>query len=65
MYAIDEICPRTCDRYDVSYKIKTVWYNMIQRWNSGYRSELNLDFLKEDFTNNENNRLVFAPFITV
>ena len=65
MYTTDEICPRTCDRYDVSYKIKTVWYNMIQRWNSGYRSELNLDFLKEDFVKNNDNRLVFAPFITV
>jgi len=65
MYATDDICPRTCDRYDVSYKIKTVWYNMIQRWNAGYRSELNLDFLKDDFVKNDNNRLVFAPFITV
>ncbi len=65
MYTTDDICSRTCDRYDVSYKIKTVWYNMIQRWNSGYRSELNLDFLKDEFVNNENNRLVFAPFITV
>lgn len=65
MYTIDEVCPRTCDRYDVSYKIKTVWYKMIQRWNSGYRSELNLDFLNDNFTNDSNNRLVFAPFITV
>lgn len=65
MYTSDEICPRTCDRYDVSYKIKTVWYNMIQRWNSWYRSELNLDFLKDEFVKNNNNRLVFAPFITV
>jgi hypothetical protein len=38
---------------------------MIQRGNSGYRSELNLDFLKDDFANNDENRLVFAPFITV
>jgi hypothetical protein len=65
MYATDDICSRTCDRYDVSYKIKTVWYNMIQRWNSGYRSELNLDFLNNEFTKNDNNRLIFAPFITV
>lgn len=65
MYAIDDICPRTCNRYDVSYKIKTIGYNMIQRWNSWYRSELNLDFLKEEFVNNDNNRLVFAPFISV
>lgn len=65
MYTIDDVCPRTCDRYDVSYKIKTVWYNMIQRWNAWYRSELNLDFLWEEFIKNEVNRLVFAPFITV
>lgn len=65
MYATDDICPRTCDRYDIFYKIKTVWYNMIQRWNSWYRSELNLDFLDNSFVKNENNRLIFAPFITV
>ncbi len=65
MYAIDEICPRTCNRYDIHYKVKTVGYNMIQRWNSGYRSELNLDFLSEDFAKNKNNRLVFSPFISV
>jgi hypothetical protein len=38
---------------------------MIQRWNAGYRSELNLDFLPEEFVKNENNRFVFAPFIAV
>lgn len=65
MYTVDDICPRTCDRYDVSYKIKTVWYNMIQRWNAGYRSELNLDFLWDEFINNNDNRFVFAPFVTV
>ena len=64
-YATDDICPRTCNRYDVFYKIKTVWYNMIQRWNAGYRSELNLDFLKEEFTQNKKNRLIFSPFISV
>ncbi|PIE85147.1 hypothetical protein CSA08_03315 [Candidatus Gracilibacteria bacterium] len=65
MYATDDICPRTCSKYDISYKVKTIGYNMIQRGNSGYRSELNLDFLKEDFVKNQNNRLVFAPFISV
>ena len=64
-YATDDICPRTCNRFDVSYKIKTVWYNLIQRWNAAYRSELNLDYLPEDFIKNQNNRIVFAPFITV
>lgn len=64
-YATDDICPRTCNRFDVSYKIKTVGYNLIQRWNAAFRSELNLDYLPEIFIKNENNRLIFAPFISV
>jgi hypothetical protein len=64
-YTIDDICPRTCNRYDIFYKIKTIWYNMIQRWNAGYRSELNLDFLSDEFIKDKNNRFIFAPFITV
>lgn len=64
-YALDDICPRTCDRYDVSYKIKTSWYKMIQRWNAWYRSEVNLDFLPTKFIQQKNNRFIFAPFITV
>jgi len=64
-YAIDNICPRTCNRYDVSYKIKTVWYKMIQRWNSGYRSELDLSGLSDEFIWNNDNRLIFSPFVPV
>lgn len=64
-YAVDDICPRTCNRYDIFYKVKTVWYKMIQRWNSWYRSELKLDYLWDNFINNKNNRLVFSPFIPV
>lgn len=64
-YATDDICPRTCNRYDIFYKVKTVWYKLIQRWNAWFRSELNLDYVWDDFLNNENNRLIFAPFITV
>jgi hypothetical protein len=64
-YAIDDICLRTCNRYDISYKIKTVWYKMIQRWNSGYRSEIDLSNLNEDFVKNNDNRLVFSPFVPV
>jgi hypothetical protein len=65
-YATDEICPRTCNRYDILYKIKTVGYNLIQRWNAGYRSEVNLDYLSDnDFIKDDNNRLVFAPFVGV
>jgi len=64
-FATDDICPRTCNKYDIFYKIKTIWYKIIQRWNAWFRSELNLDFLPEEFAKNENNRLVFAPFISV
>lgn len=64
-YATDDICPRTCNRYDIFYKIKTNWYNLIQRGNAWYRSEINLQFLNDDFIKNSNNRLIFAPFISV
>jgi len=64
-YATDDICPRTCNRYDIYYKIKTTNYKLIQRWNSWYRSEICLDYLPDSFIKNKNNRIVFAPFITV
>ena len=64
-YTVDDICPRTCNRYDVSYKVKTNGYKMIQRGNAGYRSEVNLDNLTEDFIKNDNNRVIYAPFVTV
>jgi len=65
MYATDEICPRTCNRYDIFYKIKTVGYNMLQRWNAWYRSEINLEYLDDTFINNPKTRFVFSPFIPV
>ncbi len=64
-YATDDICPRTCNRYDVWYKVKTSGYNMIQRGNAWYRSELSLDSLSDEFVKNDNNRLVYAPFVAV
>lgn len=64
-YATDDICPRTCNRFDISYKIKTVWYHLIQRGNAAYRSELNLDYVSDSFLLHDSNRIVFAPFITV
>ncbi len=64
-YTNDDICPRTCNRYDIFYKVKTVWYKMIQRWNSWFRSELDLDYLPDDFIQNKNNRLIFSPFISI
>lgn len=65
MYAIDDICGRVCKNYDIFYKINTVWYKLIQRWNSAFRSEINLDYLPQDFIKNDNNRFVFSPFIPV
>ena len=64
-YATDEVCNRVCNFYDIQYNIKTVWYNLTQRWNAGYRSELILDNLDESFIKSENNRFVFSPFIPV
>lgn len=64
-YATDDICPRTCNRYDVFYKIETSYYHMLQRGNAWFRSEKNLDYLPESFIKNENNRFIYSPFITV
>lgn len=64
-YATDDICPRTCNRFDIHYKVKTVGYHLLQRWNAWFRSELNLDYLTDEFIHNSQNRLIFAPFITV
>lgn len=64
-YAVDEICPRTCRRYDLFYKLKTVWYDLIQRWNAAFRSEIEIERLSEKFIYNKNNRIVYAPFISV
>ena len=64
-YAIDDICPRTCHRYDLFYNLKTVWYDLIQRWNSAFRSELNIERLDEKFIYNKKNRIIYAPFISV
>jgi len=64
-YAIDDVCPRTCHRFDVHYKVKTQGYHLLQRGNAGYRSENNLDYISHDFLNSPQNRLVYAPFIPV
>lgn len=64
-YSTDDICSRTCNRYDISYKIKTNDYNLLQRGNSWYRSEVNLDLLDKEFINLESSRLIFSPFVTV
>ena len=64
-YALDEVCPRTCWRYDLFYKLKTVWYNLIQRWNAAFRSELDIEKVPEKFLYNKKNRIIYAPFVSV
>jgi len=64
-YATDDVCPRTCHRIDVFYKVKTIGYHLIQRGNSAYRSECNLDYLSQSWYQNPHNRLIFSPFIPV
>ena len=64
-FAIDDVCPRTCWKYDLFFKLKTVWYKLIQRWNSWFRSEIDIDNLSEQFLFNPKNRLIFAPFVAV
>ena len=64
-YAVDEICPRTCWKYDEFYKLKTVGYDLIQRWNSGFRSEIDIERLDKDFIYNKQNRIIYAPFVSV
>lgn len=64
MYATDWVCPRWCKTYDIFYDIKTSGYNLIQRWNAWYKSQINLDYL--DLSNiNDDYRFIFAPFVTV
>lgn len=64
-YTTDEVCPRTCWRYDIFYKIKTVGYELLQRWNAWFRIEKDIEVLPEEFLYNKENRLIYAPFATV
>jgi hypothetical protein len=64
-YATDDICPRTCHRYDLFYNLKTVWYDLIQRWNSAFRSELDIERLDKNFIYGWQNRIIYSPFISV
>lgn len=62
-YPIDEVCPRTCRKYDMFIKdFETVWYKLIQRWNAQYKSQIDLD-LNENTLNKYENRLIYTPLI--
>lgn len=64
-YACDEVCPRTCKKYDLFFKLKTVGYKLLQRGNAAWRSEIQLGHLPKGFFAKDTNRIVFAPFIPV
>lgn len=64
-FATNDVCPRTCWKYDIFYKIKTVGYKLLQRWNAWFRIELDLENIDTKFLYKKHNRLVFAPFVSV
>lgn len=65
-YAIDDICTRACNRYDLFYHFKTKDYSVLQRWNAGYRSEVNLEnLINSKIWKNKETRLIYSPFIPV
>ncbi len=62
-FPIDEVCPRTCWRYDLFVKnFETVWYKIIQRWNAQYKSQIELNLPKNVIDVYEN-RLIYQPLI--
>jgi len=62
-YAIDEVCPRTCQRYDLFvHDFDTVGYKILQRGNAQYKSQVLLNLPQEALDRYEN-RLVYAPLI--
>ncbi len=62
-YPIDEVCPRTCWKYDLFIKnFETVGYKLIQRWNAQYKSQIELD-LPQNVVDKYENRLVYQPLV--
>lgn len=62
-YPIDEVCPRTCWKFDMFIKnFQTVWYKIIQRGNAQYKSQVNLN-LSASTVEKYDNRLIYTPLI--
>lgn len=62
-YPIDEVCPRTCMKYDLFIKnFETVWYKLLQRWNAQYKSATQLE-LEQSTIDKYDNRLVYTPLM--
>ncbi len=62
-YAIDEICPRTCLKYDLNIQnFDTVGYKILQRGNAQFKSQISLN-IPQDALEKYENRLIYAPLI--
>lgn len=62
-YPIDEICPRTCWKYEINIQnFDTVWYKVIQKWNAGYKSQAELN-LPAQTIEKYGNRLIYTPLM--
>lgn len=65
-YPIDRPCWRTCMLYDLCVNwINQTKFKIFQRWNSQFRSAINLENLSEKFINDQiyENRLIYTPMI--
>lgn len=62
-YPIDDICRRTCWKYDINIKdFETVWYKLVSRWNSSYKTQIELN-LDANVLDKYENRLIYSPLI--
>lgn len=62
-YPIDDICRRTCNKYDINLKdFDSVWYKLVLRWNSSYKTQVELA-LDDELINKYENRLVYSPLV--
>lgn len=62
-YPTDSVCSRTCWKYDLFIKnLETVWYKIIQRWNSQFKTQIELWF-DQDTISKYDNRLIYTPLI--
>jgi len=62
-YAIDEVCPRTCWKFDMFIKnFQTAWYKLLQRWNAQYKSQIELN-ISQQVVDKYENRLIYTPLI--
>ncbi|MEF2175874.1 MAG: hypothetical protein V3575_05355 [Candidatus Absconditabacteria bacterium] len=62
-YPIDDICRRTCNKYDINLKdFDSVGYKLVLRGNSSYKTQVELA-LDDELINKYENRLVYSPLV--